>query len=62
MHINGSGNCHVVESVTNTANPICDHIFVSSFKAQRRKLERKLERVFSLKRGKRDVRAVSFEL
>jgi len=58
MHINGSGNCHVVESVTNTANPIWDDIFKSSFKAQRPKLER----VFSLKRGKRDVRAVSFEL
>ena len=41
-----------------TANPTWGDIFESSFKAQ----ISKLERLFSLKRGKRDVRALSFEL
>jgi len=41
-----------------TANPIWGDIFESFFKAQCSKLER----LFLLKRGKRDVRAVSFEL
>jgi len=41
-----------------TANPTRGDIFESSFKAQ----SSKLQRLFSLKRGKRDVRALSFEL
>ena len=41
-----------------TANPIWGDIFESSFKAQ----SSKLERLFSLKRVKRDVRPLSFEL
>jgi len=40
-----------------TANPIWSDISESSFKAQ----SSKLERLFSLKRGKRDVRALRFE-
>jgi len=42
----------------NTANPTWGDIFECCFKAQ----SSKLERLFSLKRGKRDVRALSFEL
>jgi len=42
----------------NTANPTWDGIFESPFKAQ----SSNLESLFSLKRGKRDVRALSFEL
>ena len=42
----------------NTANPTWGDIFECCFKAQRSKLER----LSSLKRGKRDVRALSFEL
>jgi len=41
-----------------TANPTWGDIFESSFKAQ----SSKLERLFSLKNGKRDVRVLSFEL
>ena len=41
-----------------TANPTWGDIFEYCFKAQ----SSKLERLFSLKRGKRDVRALSFEL
>jgi len=41
-----------------TANPTWGDIFESSFKAQ----SSKLERLFSLKHGKRDVRALSIEL
>jgi len=41
-----------------TADPTWGDIFESCFKAQ----SSKLERLFSLKRGKRDVRALSFEL
>ena len=43
---------------SNTANPTDGDIFECCFKAQ----SSKLERLFSLKRGKRDVRALSFEL
>ena len=43
---------------TYTANPTSGDISESSFKAQ----SSKLEGLFSLKRGKRDVRALSFEL
>ena len=42
----------------NTANPTWDDIFESSFKAQ----SSKLQLLFLLKRGKRDIRALSFEL
>jgi len=41
-----------------TANPTWGDIFECCFKAQ----SSNLERLFSLKRGKRDVRALSFEL
>jgi len=41
-----------------TANPTWGDIFKCCFKAQ----SSKLERLFSLKRGKRDVRELSFEL
>jgi len=41
-----------------TANPTWGDIFECCFKAQ----SSKLERLFSLKRGTRDVRALSFEL
>ena len=41
-----------------TANPTWGDIFECCFKAQ----SSKLERLFSLKRGKRDVRALNFEL
>jgi len=41
-----------------TANPTWDGIFECCFKAQ----SSKLQRLFSLKRGKGDVRALSFEL
>jgi len=41
-----------------TANPTRGDIFESSFKAQ----SSKLKRLFPLNRGKRDVRALSFEL
>ena len=41
-----------------TANPTWGDIFKCCFKAQ----SSKLEHLFSLKRGKRDVRALSFEL
>jgi len=41
-----------------TANPTWGDIFECCFKAQ----TSKLERLFSLKRGKRDVLALSFEL
>jgi len=41
-----------------TGNPVWDDIFESSFKAQCSKLEC----LFSLKHGKKDVRALSFEL
>jgi len=41
-----------------TANPTWGDIFECCFNSQRSKLER----LFSLKRGKRDVRALSFEL
>jgi len=41
-----------------TADPTWGDIFECCFKAQ----SSKLERLFSLKRGKRDVRALSFEL
>jgi len=41
-----------------TANPTWGDIFECCFKAQ----SSKLERLFALKRGKRDVRALSFEL
>jgi len=41
-----------------TANPTSGDIFECCFKAR----SSKLERLFSLKRGKRDVRALSFEL
>ena len=41
-----------------TANPTWYDIFESFFKAQ----SSKLKRLFSLKRGKRDLRALSFEL
>jgi len=43
---------------TYTANPTWGDIFECCFKAQ----SSKLERLFSVKRGKRDVRALSFEL
>jgi len=42
----------------NTTNPTLGNIFEWCFKAQ----SSKFERLFSLKRGKRDVRALSFEL
>ena len=48
-----------------TANPTWGDIFACCFKAQSSKLKAqssKLERLFSLKRGKRDVRVLSFEL
>ena len=45
-------------SFSYTANPTCGDIFEFCFKAQ----SSKLESLFSLKRGKRDVRALSFEL
>jgi len=41
-----------------TADPTWGDIFECCFKAE----SSKLERLFSLKRGKRDVRALSFEL
>jgi len=41
-----------------TANPTWGDIFESSFKTQ----SLKLKRLFSMKRGKRNVRALSFEL
>ena len=41
-----------------TASPTWGDIFERCFKAQ----SSKLERLFSLNRGKRDVRALSFEL
>jgi len=41
-----------------TANPTWSDIFECCLKAQ----SSKLERLFSLKRGKRDVEALSFEL
>jgi len=44
--------------VTGTANPTWGDIFECFFKAR----SSKLERLFSLKYGKRDVRALSFEL
>jgi len=47
---------HILCNVT--ANPTWGDIFECCFKAQ----SSKLERLFSLKRGKRDVRALSFEL
>jgi len=64
-----SGICHqkfrihrlhpdVVNPDWGPANLTCGDIFESCFKAQ----ISKLERLFSLKRGKRDVRALSFEL
>jgi len=43
-----------------TADPTWGDILEHCFKAQSSKLE--LERLFSLKRGTRDVRALSFEL
>jgi len=51
-------NIHEHVSLSSTANPTLDDIFECCFKAQ----SSKLERLFSLKRGKRDVRALSFEL
>jgi len=42
----------------NTANPTWGDIFECCFKAR----SSKLERLFLMKRGKRDVRALSFEL
>jgi len=47
-----------VSRVTGTANPTWGDIFKRCFKAQ----SSKLKRLFSLKRGKRDVRALSFEV
>ena len=41
-----------------TGNLTCDDIFECSFKAQ----SSKLKRLFSLKRGKRDVLETAFEL
>ena len=54
-------NLRVLQSVAvccSTANPTWGDISECCFKAQ----SSKLERLFSLKRGKRDVRALSFEL
>ena len=50
--------CVSKHSMQSTANPTWVDIFECCFKAQ----SSKLERLFSLKRGKRDVRAFSFEL
>ena len=50
--------CEVVSQIHNTADPTWGDIFECCFKAQ----SSKLERLFSLKRGKRDVRALSSEL
>jgi len=44
--------------IFSTADPTWSDIFECCFKAQ----SSKLERLFSMKRGKRDVRALSFEL
>jgi len=52
-HTNGP-----MSTVINTANPTWGDIFERSFKAQ----SSKLERLFSLKRGKGGIRALSFEL
>ena len=57
-----SRHCRVytmyIRYINYTANPTWGDIFECCFKAQ----SSKLERLFSLKRGKRDVRALSFEL
>ena len=45
-------------TISDTANPTWGDIFECCFKVQ----SSKLQRLFSLKRGKRDVRALSFEL
>jgi len=50
--------CQYTGSLTSTANPTWGDIFKCCFKAQ----SSKLERLFSLKRGKKDVRALRFEL
>ena len=47
-----------IKSLVHTPNPTWGDIFECCFKAQ----SSKRERLFSLKRGKRDVRALSFEL
>jgi len=57
----GFGHSHMYEYTcvhVFTANPTWGDIFECGLKAQ----SSKLERLFSLKRGKRDVRALSFEL
>jgi len=58
-HENAHAHTHaLVVFFVSTANPIWGDIFECCFKAQ----SSKLESLFSLKRGKRDVRALSFEL
>jgi len=56
--VSGYGKSGIHWLMWHTANPIWSDIFECCFKAQ----SSKLERLFSLKRGKRDVRALSFEL
>ena len=50
--------CTSMSSCTGTADPTWGDIFGWCFKSQ----SSKLESFFSLKRGKRDVRALSFEI
>jgi len=55
------GSAYIFGSIVNhqsTANPTWGDIFESCFKAQ----SSKLESLFSLKRGKREFRALSLEL
>ena len=49
--------CNVLKMDTSTADPTWGDIFECCFKAQ----SSEVERLFSLKRGKRDVRTLSFE-
>ena len=57
-HVNRRKHMHRMYVYTYTADHTWGHIFESCFKAQ----SSKLKRLFLLKRGKRDVRALSFEL
>ena len=60
LHLCESSHWHMflIDIAFITANPALGDIFECSFNAQ----SSKLESLFSLKRGKRDVRALSFEL
>jgi len=58
LHKTRTSKSHIRLFVYDTANPTWGAIFECCFKAR----SSKLESLFSLKRGKRDVRALSFEL